>query len=317
LIAQGGPNGHSNLFKVTTYTNEIVTDKDFFQYSNIEDFKIKLEELKNTDFSGFNKKRIGETIFSFLTVIPSLIGKYAPEKFNQFKFYRVRLNINEDCEDLRLVRTYSYPLPQFCKENGRANFQNKSVFYATNSALTAIIESKPKVGDIGYLSIWDGGTDREMKSGILLPRNLNTENEWYILAKEAYAFAEKHYDKVAMQKSNFFHEALNFISSLFLIEKAPYSITSWISNELIYGTAWKDFIIYPSFANKAFTSNFAIHPNVADKYLKFVKVIRFKVLELGGDKFSLSTGRVGELIQNNIAWRTATKEELDFSLFPG
>lgn len=299
-----------------TNTNEIISDKDFFEYSNIEAFKAKLEELRNIDLTTADPKQVEETIFSYLTVIPSLSGKYSPDKFNHFKFYRVRLNIAEGDEDLRLVRTYSYPSPQFCKENGRANLKSKSVFYSTNSALTAIIESKPKVGDIGYLSIWNGCTDREMKSGVLLPRNLNAENEWYILAKDIYAFADKHFDKVAIEKSNFFHEALDFISSLFLSEKTPYSITSWISDELIYGTAWKDFIIYPSFANKAFTSNFAIHPNVVDKYLRFVKVIRFKVLKMSNDTFSLSTGRVGEIIQNNIEWRTATKEELDFSLFP-
>lgn len=302
---------------LVTSTNELITEKDFFEYSNIETFRAKLQELRNIDFANADKKQIGETIFSYLTVIPSLIGKYTPDKFNQFKFYRVRLNINEGNEDLSLVRIYSYPLPQFCKENGRANLKNRSVFYSTNSALTAIIESKPKVGDIGYLSIWNGNTDREMKAGVLLPRNLSTENEWYILAKDIYAFADQHLEKVALQKSNFFHEALNFISNLFLDEKTPYPITSWVSNELIYGTAWKDFIIYPSFANKAFTSNFAIHPNVADRYLKFEKVIRFKVLEMNNDIFSLSTGRVGEIIQNNIEWRTATKDELDFSLFPG
>jgi hypothetical protein len=299
-----------------TDTNEIITDKDFFEYPTIEAFRAKLEELRNIDFTNTDKKTIGETIFSYLTVVPSLIGKYAPEKFNQFKFYRVRLNVNDETEDLNLIRTYSYPSPQLCKENGRANLQYKSVFYSTNSALTAIIESKPKVGDIGYLNFWEGSPDREMKSGVLLPRDLNTENEWYVLAKDIYAFVDKHFDKVGLHKSNYFHEALNFISKLFLTEKPPYPITSWISTELLYGSAWKDFIIYPSFANKAFTSNFAIHPNVADKYLKFVKVIRFKVLSINEDRFSVSTGRVGEMMQNNIEWRAVTKDELDFSLFP-
>lgn len=299
-----------------TTTNEIITDKDFYEYSSLDDFKKKLQELKSLDFSGLDKKQIGEAIFKYLSVIPSLIGKYAPEKFNSFKFYRVRLNVNTDIEDLNLVQTYSYPLPQFCKENGRANIKYKSVFYSTNCALTAIMESKPKVGDIGYLSFWQGITDREMKSGVLLPRQLDKGNEWYVLAEDIYLFANKNIDKVAMQKANFFHEALDFIADLYLTEKQPYPITSWISNELLYGTAWKDFIIYPSFANKAFSSNFAIHPNVVDRYLKFEKVIRFKLLEINGDMFSVSTGRVGEMKQNNIEWRTATQEEIDFSLFP-
>ncbi len=303
---------------LVTSTDEIITDKDFYEYETIEALRTKLKELKEIDLKKADKKQIGETLFSYLPVIPSLIAKYSKDKFNSFKFYRVRLNIDgkKGHEDLNLIRTYSYPLPQFCKSNGRANLKFKSIFYSSNSALTAIIESKPKVVDIGYLSLWEGCTDREMKAGILLPRNLNIQNEWYLLAQDIHAHANEHFNKVVIEKSSFFHEALSFISQLFLDEKEPYPLTSWISNELIYGTAWRDFITYPSYVNKAFTSNIALHPNVADKYLKFVKVIRFKVLEINKNKFSVSTGYVGENIQNNMRWRNATKEELDFSLFP-
>lgn len=298
--------------------NNFLTEQDFLKYSSLEEFRTKLEELRNTDFANLDTKKVGEIIFDYLTVIPSISCKYEPAKFNRFKFYRTRLNIDESTEDLGLIRTYSYPPPQFCKENGRANIKYKSIFYSTNCALTAIIESKPKPGDIGYLSFWKGCTDREMKAGILLPRSLNPQNEWYVLAEDMYRHVNENIAKIGIPlKASFFHEALDFISNLYLVEKIPYPITSWISTELIYGTAWKDFIIYPSFANKAYSSNIAIHPNVADQYIKFEKVIRFKVLKVNGQNLSVSTGRVGELVQNNIKWRTATREELDFSLFPG
>ena len=77
------------IMETVTNTNEIITDKDFFEYPTIEAFKTKLEELRNIDFTNTDKKTIGETIFSYLTVVPSLIGKYSPEKFNQFKFYKI------------------------------------------------------------------------------------------------------------------------------------------------------------------------------------------------------------------------------------
>lgn len=297
-------------------TENEISDKDFFKYENIEEFRLNLRRLKETNFGNCDHNEIADILFSHMDVIPSLIANYSFQKFNTFSFYRVRLNINDNYEDLRLSRTYSYPLPSFCKENGRANLKNKSVFYASNSAGTPIIESKPNQGDTGYLSIWHGCADREMKAGVLLPKELNPENDWYILAHDIHAFSQIHLNKVAINKSSFFHEALNFISDLFLQENVPYPITSWIANELIYGRAWKDFIIYPSFANKAYTCNLAIHPNVADRYLKFVKVIRFRVTEITEHKYTLSTGFVGEFIQNNITWREATYEELDFSLFP-
>lgn len=301
------------------YSNiqDVITDEDFYQYPDLETFREKLEELRNFDFTGFDPHKISETIFSYLTVIPSLSSNYNPDSFNTFKFYRARLNIDHNTEDERLIRTYSYPPPSACAQNGRANLKNRSVFYSSNSALTAIIESKPKADDIGYLSVWNGFTDREIKCGVLLPRDLTQENEWYVLAKDIYAYAALQHDQGLVRRNGFFHEALDFISSLFLTEKIPYSITSWIATELLYGTAWKDFIIYPSVANNAYSSNIVFHPNVADQYLKFEKVIRFKVLKFDEPNISLSVGKVGELFQNNIKWRDATEEEMDFASFPG
>lgn len=293
-----------------------ISDKDFFDYSDIATFRAKLTELKNYDFTGADRKQIGDTIFSYLTVVPSLVANYAPEKFNRFLLYRVRANVDQEKEDRRLIKTYSYPMPQYCNMNGRANLKHTSVFYATNSALTALIESRPKLGEIGYLSIWKGSTDRDMKAGVLLPRNLTNENAWNVLAKDIYAYADMRYDELRMHNSNFFNEALDFIAHRFLYETQPYSITSWIANSLLYGKACKDFLIYPSVANQAFTSNFAIHPYVADRYLQFVKVIRIKVIEMHGDNFSISTGLVGELKTNNLVWRKATAAELDLSSLP-
>jgi len=298
-------------------TKDVITEDDFVQYADIPSFKVKLQELRNLDFTGMERNKISEVIFSYLTVIPSLSGKYLPDQFNTFKFYRARLNIDDKAEDTRLIRTYSYPPPSICLSNGRANMKNISAFYASNSALTSIIESKPKPGDIGYLSIWNGFTNREMKSGILLPRDLNQENEWYVLARDIYSYAEMKYSKVGIRRNGFFHESIDFISNLFQTEKPPYYITSWIATELLYGMAWKDFIIYPSVANKAYTVNMAFHPNVVNQYMKFEKVIRFKVNNFDEYNINLSVGKVGEMKQNNIIWRDARKDEIDFVNLPG
>ncbi|RYY06844.1 MAG: hypothetical protein EOP43_05075 [Sphingobacteriaceae bacterium] len=162
------------------------------RYLNINHLRNKLEELKNLDFSGLSQKELAMIFSSYIEMIPSMYGKYSVEKFNNFIFYRVRLNVKEN-EDLQLLRTYSYPLPQFCNENGRANLKNKSVFYSTNCALTAIIETKPKVGDIGYLSIWEGCTNRIIKGSILLPSNLEKRNDWSGLVEDAYDYTKNNH----------------------------------------------------------------------------------------------------------------------------
>ena len=290
-----------------TQDEEDLSNHLISRYLNLNHLKDKLEELKRSDFSNLNQRQLVTLFSSYIEVIPSIFGKYSIEKFNKFSFYRVRLNVKEN-EDLQLLRTFSYPLPQFCNENGRANLKNKSVFYTTNCALTAIMESKPKVGDTGYLSVWEGCTNRIIKASVLLPSNLEKKNNWSGLVEDVYANVEKTH--ILTQ------EIIHFISQLYVNEKPPYYLTSFISNELMYGDNWNDFVVYPSFINDGFSCNLAIHPNVVDNYLRFKKVIRFKVVKVHNREFAISTGRVGEIINTNIQWRTGTKEEVDIENFP-
>ncbi len=294
-------------------SKEPISDKDFFKYNTIEEFREKLNELKQIDFANKSFEEIGDVFYSYVSVIPTLIYNFDTDRFNDFLAYRVRMNIGE-AEDLGLLSTYSYPNGIFCNTNGRANISQKSVFYASNSALTAIIECKPKINDLGYLGIWKGNTSRKIKAALLLPRNLTSNNEWYLMAQNAHQFMEQHFEKIEMNKESFVHELLRFICDLYLTEKEPYHLTSFISHELLYHSSdWRDLIIYPSFANKAFTCNLAFHPNTIDSCLSFIKVIRFKILDINNDNFKIGTGRVGELIDNKIIWRGIKEEETDFA----
>lgn len=292
--------------------NEPLNDQDFFAYNTIEDFKRKLEELKQLDFTNKSFEEIGNIFYSYVSVIPTLIFNFDSDTFNKLLFYRVRMNISEN-EDIGLTSTYSYPNGYFCKTNGRANIQARSVFYASNSALTAIFECKPKINDIGYLSIWKGNAFRRIKAALILPKNLNTKNDWYFMAQNAHHFIKEFYEKIEIKKDSFAHELLNFICNLFLSEKEPYPLTSFISHELLYRSSdWRDMIVYPSFANKAFTCNLAFHPNTVDSCLSFVKVIRFKIIDAKNNSFVVGTGQVGELKDNKIVWRDAEENEHDF-----
>lgn len=302
--------------RVILNPNNTPTEDDFSEYTNIESLTAKLQELRNFDFSNKSPKEISEILNNYLDLMPAVSSLYDPEKFNKFQFYRVRLNVDPEIEDLNLIQTYSYPLPQFCKVNGRANLKNTSVFYCSNHAMTALIESKPKVGQIGYLSFWEGCTTQTMKAGILLPKDIKKENVWRQLTDDLYFHVEKDIKEELNKKAVFYIEKLRFIADLFLTELYPYHITSLVAWEFLYGKSRKDFLVYPSSVNDSYSSNMAIHPNVVDNFMKFKKVIRFKVLAVNGQTYSISTGRVGELFNNNIEWRDATKEELDFSLFP-
>jgi len=156
-----------------------------------------------------------------------------------------------------------------------------------------------------------------MKAGIFLPENLRVENIWHGVADDIYKHAKMEVHKTHPKKFPLFLETLQFISSLYLEEKEPYSLTSWISDQMLHGLSWKDFIVYPSFVNQAYSCNIALHPNVVDKYLEFIKVIRFKYIDRKGCNLVFSTGNFGEIHNTNIEWRKAEPGELDLSQLTG
>src|SRR5690606_29329039 len=106
-------------------------------------------------------------------LLPQIITYQDPDNFNTHKLFRVRLNIVESREDCSLIQTYSYPPAFVCTENGRANLKGKSVFYCSNDPSAALLEAKPKPGDIAFMSIWKPVVDRKVKFAHCLPIDLS------------------------------------------------------------------------------------------------------------------------------------------------
>jgi hypothetical protein len=291
-------------------------DHELEQFPDVVTYINSLKKLQNLDLSSASLYEIKKAVLEHALFIRHIYGTYKPENFNRLTFYRARLNVKKETDDLELLRTYSYPSPCYCTSNGRANLKGKSVFYCSNQPLTAIKESKPKSGEIGYLSVWKGNTTRNLKIGVCLPPNIKNENEWHGMAKEAHNASKDFSSTYDKDKSRHLLALTNFIAEQFVLETPPYPITSWLSDEMLYGEQWKDFIIYPSVTNESYSCNMAFHPNIADLFLKFEKVIRFRVDECEKDRIAIAIGSVGEINNANIEWRNAKPEELNFNNYP-
>ena len=101
----------------------------------------------------------------------------------------------------------------------------------------------------------------------------------------------------------------------FVIEEAPYPLTSWLADNFLYGENWIDVVLYPSVAGGQKDCNMAIHPNTVDNNIKFQKVIKFKVMEVKETTIAYKPISVGELKHQLIEWRKAEENEKDFSRF--
>jgi len=283
----------------------------------IEDFKLPeyaayksdLESLDNFDFKSLSAKEIYHKIYDCIKILPLNHGILNPERFNKLKFYRARLNINTDKEDISLISTYSFPPLSACSENGRANLASKSVFYCSDDIQASILECKPKLNDVGFLSFWKGIAEKPIKCGIFLPPDLPEQNNWNLMAQDSFESYANYFKEKNLNYNKHFLLLSRFVNHKFINEKKPYYLTSMISNEMLYNNEYKDFFVYPSTLAQSKLCNMAFHPNSVLENLKFEKVIKFKVNNIENGVVHFNLGKVGQLEGTKMIWKDHTEEE--------
>lgn len=295
-------------------SSKLLYDSDLNQFPDLETYLKDLDYLRNTNFDSLDYEQIYNIFFDKATVLPLNYAWFTKEKFNAIKFYRVRLDVDVNKEDISLIDTYSHPASIFCKENGRANLKGKTVFYCSDNPNAALYESKPKIGSEGYLSVWTPNTDRDVNFGVYLPYNLKPNNLWHIVAKETYEYIFNHYYANSKVKFDHFIALTNLISELFVSETKPYSLTSMISNENLYGlnNTWQDFILYPSISSALNYCNMAFHPNSVNEMLRFEKVINFRVKDIKPEGITFNLGKVGYIQGSKMKWRVKNDEDVKY-----
>jgi len=288
-----------------------IYEEDLALFPDIKTYLTELNYLANTDFSEFNETQIYNRYYDLAKILPTLFGYFNSEKINKQKYYRVRLKKTiGDNEDISLKQTFSYPPTSVLYQNGRANVKFKSVFYCSNNPNGAIIECKPEIGDEGFLSVWKGIAKRPLKAGICLPKNLTKDNVWNLVASESFEYLNQNFLKKAKDKYQHFEALYNFIADRFINESQPYPLTSMISNELLYGELWRDFILYPSIMAETKLCNLAFHPNSVNENLDLEKIIKFKIIDKHNNQLKFNLGNeVGFYENSKLIWNKITDTE--------
>ena len=286
---------------------------DLTSNENIIAFQEKIRELAELDLTTKTPEQISRIYYNYTNYIPNIWFKQKAERFNKHRFYRVRLNINNSVEDLNLINTYSYPHSSFCKTNGRANLKGKSVFYCSDDAITALTETRPKKGDIGYLGIWRPIATGEIFFAFCLSHILRTDNHWSEILQDIIPSVLEYLNKQEQTEQGRILALNDLITFKYINEKEPYPLTSWFSDQYLYGKTWHDLIIYPSVTSNSKYCNMAFHPNSVDNNLKLERIIKFKIQDIQNDKIRYSAGHIGEVENSKISWRKGSKEEIDLS----
>lgn len=280
-----------------------------FNLPDYSTYKSDLESLDNFEFENLSAKEIYHKVYNVIRILPLNHGFLNPERFNKLKFYRARLNINTQKEDISLISTYSFPPLAACSENGRANLAGTSVFYCSDDLRSSIMECKPKLNEVGFLSFWKGVAEKPIKFGIFLPPDLPEQNNWNLMAKESFEEYVKYFKERNLNYEKQFLTLSKFINHKFKNEKKPYYLTSMISNEMLYNNEHKDFFVYPSTLAQSKLCNMVFHPNSVLENLKFEKVIKFKVSRIENGAIHFNLGKVGHLEGTKMIWKDHTEVE--------
>lgn len=291
--------------------NSVLTQEDLDSLPDLPSYIEDLKRLDSFDFSDSTTEEIYHRFYDLARIFPLKYEIFKPEKFNTHLYYRVRLNINPNEEDLSLIQTYSYPPSFICKENGRANLKGKSVFYCSNSLRSAIYESKPKGECEGFISVWKGNTTRPIKFGLCLPDKLPDVNEWQLTASDMAEYHYKYLLTYAKDKIPHYQALNDFIATKFISEEKPYYLTSMLSDISLFDKEfWRDCILYPGVLSKGTQCNIAFHPNSVNENLKFEKVFRIRIVSNDNDLISFKIGKVGYIENTHINWRNLNEDEI-------
>lgn len=277
-------------------------------FPEIDVYKSNLENLQSLDLTHFSQKEIGSIVYKNAILIPNVFATIHQIGFNGACYYRVRKNINPTKEDLTQTKTFSYPEPCYCKENGRANIKHTSVFYCSDVAATSLLETKVEQNDTFYLSIWKPHVDRDVKAASYCKKVKRVENAT-IKEIELLKPLNQQISSSGQDKTEHLNYLNDFIADYFIKEQKPYSITSWLSNNILYKKKSADCIIYPSFETSSNFCNIAFHPNFVDKYLKIDKVIKLETEIIDNRYLNYSLNAIGEFNSTKIEWRNLTEAE--------
>lgn len=267
-------------------------------------------KLKSLDLSSYTQEEIHKIVHKHTIFIPNYLCPIPNNEFNDYRLYRARFKVDPEKENVYLQSTFSYPNNFFCSENGRANIRRRNVFYCADSPIASILESKPAIGDTGCLSIWKPNIDRKVMCALFLKEGLREANSWHKEANELHDYLKTITPKFKKEKAEHLNHLNQFICQLFVEEKFPYPISSWLSNSLLYSHRGIDMILYPSSLTDSYFSNMAIHPNFADKYLQIERVFQFSINNITDKKLDYGIGLIGIPGSMNIEWREPTEKEL-------
>lgn len=287
-------------------------EEDISKLPEADVLKENLNKLWVLDKSNLSLDEIQSNYFKYAKLLTHTGVLLDAATINKLTVFRSRINVNEQNEDVGLIRTFSYPSTDFCKQNGRANIKGTTVFYGADTVTSAIAEIRPKADDLLYVGAWKINCNRECMMRPCISMNLPQGNPW---TSPASKYFKKMVDYATSHRRDYVEQLIllyDFIAEIFEKEPAPYYLSSWLANRALYGLKNFDFLVYPSFALNSNRCNLAFHPNFVDQFFQLHKVFKLRITEISKETAYYSILKVGLLRGSHIIWQPPSSENLEY-----
>lgn len=253
--------------------------------NSIQDVDRALERFKllvsDNDISTNEiKKQFFEEFGAFFIVCKY----YKPEFFNEIPLFRARPV--EQVDDTKDVNEYGAPPIDKDCGIGRANLNEKNVFYGSSQALGALLETKKVYeGKQFYVGRWIFNNEKYDGDEIAVSSYLNaeekTKSSWEEILlsenEEQIEFLKRYYGD---KKAPLLQHLIQELGKLFLVkDETFYPITAFLADQVVYSKnhpVLPNFLVYPSVIDDTFL-NMALHPNFVKKYFTLEKIMKIQV----------------------------------------
>lgn len=294
-------------------------------FPTLQEIQEAIKRLKKASFPTFSE---GMNIYDYVNEVSDILSKefgfqlniIQPFKQRKFslKFFRVREL--ESISNIDLFREHSYPPINQTKMN-RCNFPEYPVFYCSDNAFTALLETAREYGNNGKkycISRWEiEKTDNELVFQTFLQTELSPANHFNnlrdnIMERIGEPFYKEFGERMGKDKEDGLIEYLRYLDGCF-INDTNYSLSASLAHRALYPdhNIPTDILMYPSVQTKFRGVNMAIRPNFVDQQMRIkrVYVVELNKYDPIAGKVNVTIFRYADVVKNKFIWNEVNPDD--------
>ncbi|MFC4875063.1 hypothetical protein [Negadavirga shengliensis] len=245
----------------------------------VENFRKLLEYLKRLSEDGVTPLIEKQLLLMLDNSIPFFSHLVMTDIFPEIHRLTINKRVLGTNKRIREIKYLKYPPADKVSKYGRCNFPKQSVLYASFIHMTAMNETRPRIGDLVTQSVWRVKRNQTLKYVPIFKNQPIGEN---VINPRTFEINQI-YNKKVRDYPDFLREQIDelvkFVADAFTKRVHPDSDLNYIFSAYFSNKIFTDFengtieaIYYPSVKERLSFENLAIKPSVFDDKYELVEV---------------------------------------------